>query len=121
MNGVAVPKATQGSANGSVTLTTANPPSIEKMYELGVIGTKHVPEELMLNDLSSMFEMGTGRLLIKDGVGGTAKTVLEGIDYHLANTLIVFDSATVEVLFRWQNSLLGQLVGRNYNEGFQRY
>jgi hypothetical protein len=31
----------------------------------------------MLNDLSSMFEMGTGRLLIKDGVGGTAKTVLE--------------------------------------------
>jgi hypothetical protein len=45
------------------------------MYELGVIGTKHVPEELMLNDLSSMFEMGTGRLLIKDGVGGTAKTV----------------------------------------------
>jgi hypothetical protein len=29
------------------------------MYELGVIGTKHVPEELMLNDLSSMFEMGT--------------------------------------------------------------
>jgi hypothetical protein len=39
----------------------------------------------------------------------------------LANTLIVFDSATVEVLFRWQNSLLGQLVGRNYNEGFQRY
>jgi hypothetical protein len=29
------------------------------------------------NDLSSMFEMGTGRLLIKDGVGGTAKTVLE--------------------------------------------
>jgi hypothetical protein len=32
------------------------------MYEMGVIGTKHVPEELMLNDLSSMFEMGTGRL-----------------------------------------------------------
>jgi hypothetical protein len=29
MNGVAVPKATQGNANGSVTLTTANPPSIE--------------------------------------------------------------------------------------------
>jgi hypothetical protein len=29
-----------------------------EMYELGVIGTKHVPEELMLNDLSSMFEMG---------------------------------------------------------------
>jgi hypothetical protein len=24
-----------------------------------------------------MFEMGTGRLLVKDGVGGTAKTVLE--------------------------------------------
>jgi hypothetical protein len=47
------------------------------MYEMGVIGTKHVPEELMLNDLSSMFEMGTGRLLVKDGVGGTAKTVLE--------------------------------------------
>jgi hypothetical protein len=44
---------------------------------MGVIGTKHVPEELMLNDLSSMFEMGTGRLLVKDGVGGTAKTVLE--------------------------------------------
>jgi hypothetical protein len=32
------------------------------MYELGVIGTKHVPEELMLNDLSGMFEMGTGRI-----------------------------------------------------------
>jgi hypothetical protein len=47
------------------------------MYEMGVVGTKHVPEELMLNDLSSMFEMGTGRLLVKDGVGGTAKTVLE--------------------------------------------
>jgi hypothetical protein len=30
------------------------------MYEMGVVGTKHVPEELMLNDLSSMFEMGTG-------------------------------------------------------------
>jgi hypothetical protein len=30
-----------------------------EMYEMGVIGTKHVPEELMLNDLSSMFEMGT--------------------------------------------------------------
>jgi hypothetical protein len=29
MNGVAVPKATQGNANGSVTLTTAKPPSIE--------------------------------------------------------------------------------------------
>jgi hypothetical protein len=24
-----------------------------------------------------MFEMGTGRLLVHDGVGGTAKTVLE--------------------------------------------
>jgi hypothetical protein len=33
---------------------------------MGVVGTKHVPEELMLNDLSSMFEMGTGRLLVKD-------------------------------------------------------
>jgi hypothetical protein len=28
-----------------------------EMYEMGVVGTKHVPEELMLNDLSSMFEM----------------------------------------------------------------
>jgi hypothetical protein len=47
------------------------------MIEMGMIGTKHVPEELMLHDLSGMFEMGTGRLLVKDGVGGTAKTVLE--------------------------------------------
>jgi hypothetical protein len=50
-----------------------------EMIEMGMIGTKHVPEELMLHDLSGMFEMGTGRLLVKDGVGGTAKTVLEQI------------------------------------------
>jgi hypothetical protein len=30
------------------------------MIEMGMIGTKHVPEELMLHDLSGMFEMGTG-------------------------------------------------------------
>ena len=48
-----------------------------EMYELGVMGTKHVPEALLIQDPSLMFEMGTGRLLVHDGVGGTAKTVLE--------------------------------------------
>jgi hypothetical protein len=47
------------------------------MYELGVMGTKHVPEALLIQDPSLMFEMGTGRLLVHDGAGGTAKTVLE--------------------------------------------
>jgi hypothetical protein len=65
------------------------------------MGTKHVPEALLIQDPSLMFEMGTGRLLVHDGVGGTAKTVLEqAADYHLANTLIVFDSASVVTLFR---------------------
>ena len=48
-----------------------------EMYELGVMGTKHVPEALLIQDPSLMFEMGTGRLLVHDGAGGTAKTVLE--------------------------------------------
>jgi hypothetical protein len=37
------------------------------MYELGVMGTKHVPEALLIQDPSLMFEMGTGRLLVHDG------------------------------------------------------
>jgi hypothetical protein len=41
------------------------------------MGTKHVPEALLIQDPSLMFEMGTGRLLVHDGAGGTAKTVLE--------------------------------------------
>jgi hypothetical protein len=31
-----------------------------EMIEMGMIGTKHVPEELMLHDLSGMFEKYRG-------------------------------------------------------------
>jgi hypothetical protein len=49
--------------------------------------------------------MGTGRLLVKDGVGGTAKTVLEKA---------AEDSAAAAARKLVQGAVT------NYNEGFQR-
>jgi hypothetical protein len=62
---------TQCSATFSVSKYITESLAKTEMYELGVMGTKHVPEALLIQDPSLMFEMGTGRLLVHDGVGGT--------------------------------------------------
>jgi hypothetical protein len=48
-----------------------------EMYEMGMTGVSQAPEELIVDNLTNMFEMGTGETLVKDGAGGTARTVLE--------------------------------------------
>jgi hypothetical protein len=83
LGGLAVVSVTEPLALPWVALGTATP------FILGyrVVGDKivisqapkYITESLAKTEMieMGMFDMGTGRLLVKDGVGGTAKTVLE--------------------------------------------
>jgi hypothetical protein len=45
---------------------------------MGIIGGgKTVPEQLLVHDISGMFEMGTGRVLAEEFVGAAGKTIAE--------------------------------------------
>ena len=47
-------------------------------FEMGIIGGgKTVPEQLLVHDISGMFEMGTGRVLAEEFVGAAGKTIAE--------------------------------------------